>query len=322
MPWSSSTIADDRALPRRRRASRRRGWRRASAPSWITTTCTRTPCRREPRRLPLDPLRLVEEREPLGGAGAHELRRRPHGRADDADPHAVDAEDLRRLHPRRRARRSPPRRCSSTGTGSRPAPGAGGSARRRSRTRGCRRTWRPGPTRSRRRSPACPRAAPSSAARRRRCRRAASSSVRPGSAAASSSNIVASCAAPPTVDRAARRSCAVVGVELTVEVVQPDDRERRVLVAVARAGRAARRPGSARAPARRAGTPPSARGRCCARPRTVPRSIALAAGEERRPHVRVAREVLHVRHVAVLAEERRARDQRARASPRRTGTAA
>ena len=37
----------------------------------------------------------------------------------------------------------------------------------------------------------------------------------------------------------------------------------------------------------------------------------LAAGQERGPHVGVGVEVLHVRHVAVLAEERRAREQRA-----------
>jgi hypothetical protein len=59
----------------------------------------------EPRRLLPDALRLVEEREPLGGAGAHELRRRPRGGADDADPHAVDPEDRRRVHPRRRLTR-------------------------------------------------------------------------------------------------------------------------------------------------------------------------------------------------------------------------
>ena len=37
-----------------------------------------------------------------------------------------------------------------------------------------------------------------------------------------------------------------------------------------------------------------------------------AAGQERRAHVRVRAQVLHVRHVAVLAEERARRDQRAR----------
>ena len=45
------------------------------------------------------------------------------------------------------------------------------AGRRRSRTRGCRTTWRPGPRRSRRRWRGCPGASPSSAATRRRCRR-------------------------------------------------------------------------------------------------------------------------------------------------------
>ena len=39
--------------------------------------------------------------------------------------------------------------------------------------------------------------------------------------------------------------------------------------------------------------------------------MLLAAGEERRPHVDVGGQVLDVRHVAVLAEEVRRRDQRA-----------
>ncbi len=45
---------------------------------------------------------------------------------------------------------------------------------------------------------------------------------------------------------------------------------------------------------------------------TVPLRHALAAGDERRPHVDVVVDVLHVGHVAVLPEEQRRRDQRAR----------
>ena len=140
-------------------------------PWWMTTTWTCTPSCAEALRLGLDPRRLVEELEAGRRAGGDELRRVLQLGADDADLDAVDREHLGGRDPRRAPCRSPSRRCSSPGTGSSPAPGASAAARRRSRTRGCRTTWRRGPTRSRRRSPACPRAGRSSAARRRRCRR-------------------------------------------------------------------------------------------------------------------------------------------------------
>ena len=112
--------------------------------------------------------------------------------------------------------------------GSSPAPGASGVVRPRSRTRGCRRTWRPGPTRSRRRSPACPRATPSSVA---------------------SADVVAAGQNRPTrearqllVEHRGERSGAthvgrqsVAGqhrlIELAVEVVETDDRDRHIGVA-------------------------------------------------------------------------------------------
>ena len=140
---------------------------------------------------------------------------------------------------------------------------------------------------------------------------AASSSVGPGSDAASSSNIVASCAAPPTVTLSPsidRRRL----VELAVEVVQPDDRQRRVARARCRAGRAARRPGCAAAPGRRAGTPPSGARSMLRTSRATPRSIAVPPARNVARMFVLLVEVLHVGHVAVLAEERRAGDQRAR----------
>ena len=141
-----------------------------AVPWWMTTTWTLTP--RASSRSDSALIRGASARnvEPRGRAGGDELGCRLELRADDADLDAVDREHLRRRRPSRAARPSPPRRCSSRGTGSSPARCARAAGRRRSRTRGCRATWRRGPTRSRRRSPACPRAAPSSAARRRRCR--------------------------------------------------------------------------------------------------------------------------------------------------------
>ena len=138
---------------------------------------------------------------------------------------------------------------------------------------------------------------------------AASSRVRPGSASASSSNIVASCPAPPT--GTARPSIvAVVGsswpwksfspmIEIGVTCRPRSSMSRRTTPWL-RSG--------AGTPSRNAAVGARSMLRT---PRTAPRSIALAAGEERRPHVGVAREVLHVRHVAVLAEERRERELRA-----------
>ena len=74
----------------------------SEAPSWITTICTFTPRLRSLADSRSMRCGLVEEDEPRGGVGAHELRRRPDRRADHADAHAVHAEHLRRLHPVRR----------------------------------------------------------------------------------------------------------------------------------------------------------------------------------------------------------------------------
>ena len=107
-------------------------------------------------------------------------------------------------------------------------------------------------------------------------------------------------------------SSVVVGrVELTVEVVQPDDVDRRVVVAVVDDVA----PDDALAVLRRRDAEQERRGRrqVDAADVVAPcRGRSSAAGEERRAHVRVRAQVLHVRHVAVLAEERRRRDQRAR----------
>ena len=113
---------------------------------------------------------------------------------------------------------------------------------------------------------------------------------------------------------AGRDGAAVDGrrarLELTVEVVQTHDRDRRVAprvlddvaphdaLALLR-GRDAEQERGRRREVDRA---------------HVARGAVLdprAAGQERRAHVGVGLQVLHVRHVAVLAEERRARDQRA-----------
>ena len=126
----------------------------------------------------LDPGRLGQERQPGRGAGRDELGRVLELGADDADLDAVDGEHDRR--------RDPDGRLAGRGLDDvrgqerevRAVPAARAAGSRRSRTRGCRTTWRRGPRRSRRRSSACPPAARSSAARRRRCRR------RPGSARA------------------------------------------------------------------------------------------------------------------------------------------
>ena len=140
-------------------------------PWWMTTIWTLTPRCRSRSDSALIRSRLGQERQPGRRAGRDELGRVLELGADDADLDAVDREDLRRRHPVAAPCRSRSPRCSSPGTGSAPAPAGAGAARPRSRTRGCRTTWRRGPMHSRRRSPACPRAAASSAARLRRCRR-------------------------------------------------------------------------------------------------------------------------------------------------------
>ena len=139
---------------------------------------------------------------------------------------------------------------------------------------------------------------------------AASSSDWPGSFAISSSNIVASCAAPPTGTAVLASSVVAAGSELTVEVVQADDVHRREVVAVVDDVA----PHDALAVLRRRDAEQERRRRRQVDAADVLRHAAVdpvAAGEERRPHVRVRAQVLHVRHVAVLAEERRRRDQRA-----------
>ena len=116
--------------------------------------------------------------------------------------------------------------------------------------------------------------------------------------------------------RAAHRAGEAVVVgrrrlrELTVEVVQAHDRDRRVAVALLEDVAPHDALGVLRL-----GDPEQERDRR----REVDRADVVglaaldrrAAGEERGAHVRVGLEVLHVRHVAVLAEERRAGDQRA-----------
>ena len=121
--------------------------------------------------------------------------------------------------------RSRSRRCWWRGTGSRPGLAAPAGGPRRSRTRGCRRTWRRGPRRSRHRSSACPRGGPSSAARRRRCRRRRGCRPGPGSAAELLVEHRRELA------RRRRRDVEAVHghrrrVELAVEVVEPDDGDR------------------------------------------------------------------------------------------------
>ena len=71
----------------------------SAVPWWMTTTWTLTPCRRSRSDSALIRGRLVEERQPLGGAGRDELRRLLEPCADHADLHAVDLEHLRRRHP-------------------------------------------------------------------------------------------------------------------------------------------------------------------------------------------------------------------------------
>ena len=101
-------------------------------------------------------------------------------------------------------------------------------------------------------------------------------------------------------------------VELTVEVVEADDRQRPGSCRRRRAGRAARpalavlRHRDVEQERRRRGEVDAAH--------VVDRSPVdgIAAGQERGPHVGVAVEVLDVGHVAVLAEERREGDERAR----------
>ena len=196
---------------------------------------------------------------------------------------------------------------------------AGG--RRRSRTRGCRTRWHRGPRRSRRRSPACPASRPEFAGEAPTLSPEAKQDRALGSCAASSSNIVASCGAPPTgtlrpsmvsgrLARAGRGSrsgrrrherarCAAV------EQVEPHARP---ATAAARGRRAGRRCVGARSIVRSA-------------VRDRPWRIAVAAGDERRPHVDVGARGSG-RPARSRAGRRRPSARRAcRASPRRTGTA-
>ena len=183
--------------------------------------------------------------------------------------------------------------------------------RRRSRTRGCRRTWRRGPRRSRHRSPACPRAGPSWPATRRRCRRRRAAA--PGRAARRPPRRTSSPAAPRR--RPVRCSPSIVQrrrIELAVEVVEADERHERARPAVLQQVE----PHHALA-VLRLGHAQQVRDRR----REVDRAHAVDACPRPMPSPparNVARmlmlcvEVLHVGHVAVLAEERRERDERAR----------
>ena len=137
---------------------------------------------------------------------------------------------------------------------------------------------------------------------------AASSRALPGSASSSSSNRVASCAAPPTLTL---RPSISVGrrLELPVEVVEPDDRQR----GVAAAAPEDVAPHDALAVLRHRDVEQEGGRRRevdAAHPARAAAGDGAAAGQEGRAHVRVRGEVLHVGHVAVLPEERRARDQR------------
>ena len=257
---------------------------------------------------------------PCGGVGAHELRRRAHRRADHADADAVDAEDRRRLQPVG---------CLPVASSTMLAERNGKSARawwaqdplhaevelvvaeargvqpprvldvdRRPvlEQRGVRRRRADVVARREQQRPAGQRRG-LLVEHRRQLRRAADGHVEP-------------------VDRRRRR------LELAVEVVQPDDRQRRVAAAARRAGRAARRPGCAAAPGCRAGTPPSARGRCCARraPRRARSRVPPARNVARMFVLRV--EVLHVRARSRAGRRRPSGRSACPASPRRTGTAA
>ena len=210
---------------------------------------------------------------PAVASARDELRRRADGRADHADAHAVDAEHRRRLHP----------------VGASPVVLLD-DVRREEREVGARLVLQDPldaevelvVAEARRVEP--PRVLDVDrrhVLEQRRVRRRRADVVagreqqRPARAARPPPRRTASRAGPRRRrDVAARRSSIGRRVELAVEVVQPDDRDRRVARGRRRAGRAARRPGCAPAPGCRAGTPPSARGRCCARRATVPRSIA------------------------------------------------
>ena len=116
--WSWSAMPEDRAVPRHARRRCRSGCRPFAVPWWITTTWTLTPCFLRRCDSALIRGRLVEEREPRGGAGRDEVGRGLQLGADDADLDAVDVEHDRRLDPRRAPCRSPSRRCWWRGTGS------------------------------------------------------------------------------------------------------------------------------------------------------------------------------------------------------------
>ena len=300
---------DDRALPRRRRAAVDRvgAGRRALVDHHDLDPHA---LRAELRRLALDPLGLVEEREARRVPGLDELRRVAHDRADHADPHAVDAEDRGRLHPRRLAAGRSSRRRWWPGTGSSRGPDAAGCARSRSRTRGCRSSWRRAPTRSPRRSPGCPAAAPSSAARRPRCRPRPAATTGLASAASSSSNSVASCPAPPTPTVVIVSSVVAAGSSCPWKSFSP-----MMLTGVksSPSSMMSRRTTpwlccGAGTPSRNAAVGARSMLRTSS---ASPRSIASP------PARNVARMLVldlrscSVRDVAVLAEERRARDQRA-----------
>ena len=224
--------AEDRAVPRRRPASLPIGLAPDAVPWWMTTIWTLTPSCFEPLGLGLDPRGLGEEVEARGRARGDELGRRLELRADDADLDAVDGEHLRRLEPVRQLAR----RLLD-------------DVRREEREVGpldvleqaldavvelvvAVATSRRGPTAFSTSIAGMSSSRPEFGGEAPTLSPAARSRPGLGRAPNSSSNIVARNDAPPTVDEMPshdkRRR-----VELAVEVVQPDDRDRLVAVAAA-----------------------------------------------------------------------------------------
>ena len=96
-----------------------------------------------------------------------------------------------------------------------------------------------------------------------------------------------------------------------MEVGQADDGHERARLAAAQQIQPHHALRMLRLRGRPACTRASAPGRWCEPARARRWANPAAAGEERRPHVDVGRQVLHVGHIAMLAEEGRAGDQRA-----------
>ena len=261
-------------------------------------------------RLELEALGLVEEQQALGGAGADELGRRPDDRTEDTDPDAVDVEDLRgAVQP---VGRLAGRLVDDVGGEEREVgavlmglesldaevelviakargvepPGVLHVDRRHVVEQGRVRRGRADVVAGRQQQ---------GLPRQRRCllveHRRQLARAADGDGA--------------QVDR--RRGL----IELAVEVIEPDDRQRPEPVAAPEQVE----PHDALAVLRRRDVEEERRrrGEVDAAHVLGHSSVdRVAAGEERRPHVGVAGEVLDVGHVAVLAEERREGDERAR----------